>query len=191
MPRLYAYLDIIVILIIPLLPAILLYSLFGTMNLAQVEYGREIHLGGPVGAYFAFMLLARSLLKTAIKNRDPYSKIKKRLQGSWDIQASSLHDTQAEGVTTISVDEDGDLSLSGTFKINGKNIGTWHSIHASINNNRFTYVYVLEEAGADKITWCGVVTANVNNTNDSIEGIWKVYGPEEKSGEIKLSRQQK
>lgn len=181
--RIFSYFDVFFVMLVPLVPAALLFRLFGDLNFANVIIEKTIHLGGPIGGYAALVLIAKSIHRRALLRHDPAARAKKKLVGQWKMTSQSISGTAAESLTNIEISDEGELFLSGEFKKGGKPMGSWKSISATIDRQQLNYTYILEEVGSH-IVWSGRVICSINDKNKKLSGHWKVYGSGEKSGAI-------
>lgn len=181
--------------IISIIPAILLYYLFGELNAAGVQWaGKQVQLGGPVAAFFAVLLFCSRLYSTL----SAPSLLQKQLQnlaGTWTIEATSHGPSRRKAQSSTVMTSDGStLSIKGgTFRDppsqGGAVIGDWSAEIAVFDGYNLLYVYNLLDNKSE--AWKGVVRAALGTKarTPTFDGTWQVFGKEVHTGEIHMAKQ--
>lgn len=189
MSRLYLYLDVIIVLIVPLLPAYIIFQLFGEQNFASFSYSKEASFGGPIAAYICLALLAKGVLNKALTRHDPLISFKKKILGSWKVQSRCMvRDVLATGDAEFRINQANEIEVSGNFEINGQPMGSWKSVSVNFSNGRLEYIYILNDVSHGDIEWAGRVIMNVDISGRELSGTWEVFGPDRRYGLISFSK---
>lgn len=187
--------------IIALIPAVLLYLLFGDINSASFEE-TGVKLGGPMAAFFVVLSLLWRMYKHMQAKDNPLESQLAPLEGSWQIESTSNHSQRkASSETDIAMD-DGELRINGGtfFAINadgsrGKPIGNWSVEMAVSDGRRLKYFYHLTDDLAQQSSWKGLVEATLqdNDKHPFFIGTWQVLGQgkETHAGTITLKKLEK
>lgn len=181
-----------------LVPAVLLYYLFGVLNQAGVEWsGKSVQLGGPVAAFFAVLWFISNMY-FKISPPNPLEKQLKSLVGNWIIESDSYESGRKAYSTAVMKVENGSLHIEGGVfreeaikgEKEGKVIGDWGSEIAVFDGNHLLYLYTLTDRKAVQSTWKGVVRASLSVSEGvpSFVGIWQVFGPIFHEGEIRIRK---
>jgi hypothetical protein len=193
----------VVLLLVPLIPAVLLYYLFGTLNSATFGISREgIQTGGPIAAYLIALYAAIKTHRHLSEQRDILGALKKQLAGDWIVNSGSLPaGSTATGNCSATISDEGDLSIDGDLAYTGgakKNtpLGSWNTLKIWREGGELRYVYLLTEP-ATNVEWCGSAQLNLQFQKRwfglrkrlvSMGGTWKVYGPATKTGTLEFHR---
>lgn len=188
-----------ILLLLPLLPAVLLYVLFGELNSAGVQWSEAyaVQLGGPVAAYVIVLLIAWLIYKKLYVLENPLEPLLEALEGKWHLKSKSRETGRnAQSETTIVLD-DGALRIDGGtfFSVTedgskGDSIGQWHADMAVSDGRRLKYFYTLTDLLASPSTWRGLVEADLqpDSKPPTFRGTWQVIGKEVHSGSIVLTK---
>lgn len=187
--------------IIALIPAVLLYLLFGDINSATFEK-TGVKLGGPMAAFFVVLLLLWRMYKHMLANDNPLESQLAPLEGCWQLESvSNGSKRKASSETAIELD-DGELRISGgTFFAlspegsRGNPIGNWSVEMAVSDGRRLKYFYHLTDNLAQQSSWKGLVEATLQDDGKQpvFVGTWQVLGSgkEAHAGTITLTKQRK
>lgn len=188
-----------IIILLPLLPAVLLYMLFGELNSAGVQWTGTyaVQLGGPVAAYVSVLVIAWRIYKKLYVLVNPLESILRGLEGNWHIESKTgTSGRKAQSGTKIVLD-DGALRIDGGtfFSVaadgsKGDPIGQWSAEMAVSDGRRLKYFYTLTDSLAAPSTWRGLVEADLQpgSKSPAFRGTWQVIGKEFHSGTIVLTK---
>lgn len=182
---------------ISLVPAVLLYMLFGDLNSAAID-NTGLKLGGPVAAFFVVLSFLWRMYKFMLTRENPLESRMEALTGSWQLESTSGHSQRkARSETTIKID-DGELRIDGGtfFAVNndgskGNPIGNWSVEMAVCDGRRLKYFYHLTDNLVQQSSWKGLVEASLQEDAGQPEfvGTWQVLGKEAHAGTIILKKQ--
>ena len=190
---------LLTLVIVSLIPAILLFLLFGKLNSADLIWAgdQRLQLGGPVAAFFITLTTLWQMYKGMRTIENPVEEKLKNLVGSWEIESrSSGHGRKARSVTTIALD-DGELCIKGgTFfdvavdGSKGDAIGDWTAEMAVSDGHKLKYFYYLTDSLATSPTRKGLVelVLQENIKIPTFHGTWQVIGKESHSGTIIMKK---
>lgn len=177
-----------------LIPATLLFLLFGELNSALVQQ-TGLKLGGPVAAFFATLFLLWRMYKEMRFTDNPLEMRLQRLLGTWQIESRSANTgRRACSSTRIELD-DGEVRLTGGtfFSVDsdgtkGKAIGSWNVEMAVSDGHRLKYFYSLTDTlGSLPASRALAELALQDESAEPIfEGTWQALGKEFHSGDIRM-----
>lgn len=177
-----------------LIPATLLFLLFGELNNAVVEQ-IGLKLGGPVAAFFATLFLLWRMYKEIRFTENPLEMHLQSLIGSWQIESISANsDRRASSSTSIELD-DGEVRFAGgTFfsvesdGTKGKAIGSWNVEMAVSDGHRLKYFYNLTDSLGSLPTSRGLaeLALQEDSAETIFEGTWQALGKEFHTGNIRM-----
>jgi hypothetical protein len=178
-----------------LIPAVLLYLLFGSMSSATVERS-GIKLGGPVAAFFVALWLLWRMYKEMRLVESSLETLLRPLVGNWRIDSASPDSGRKAVSSTAIAFQDGGLQIAGgTFFTAGADgargaaIGDWSVEMAVADGRRLKYFYTLTDKLSTQSTWKGLVeVAADGGSAKTLEGTWQVLGKEHHSGTITLTK---
>jgi hypothetical protein len=176
----------VVLFLVPALPVIAFYVLFSQQNYFELQQSaRGIVASGPIAAYVALVWIAWEIYKRIAALTVPELPHIDKLTGGWRFTASSYHGSKRQGRFNL-FEQGGDLRLSGTFELDGKNIGHWKSTMTCLEENELSVVYSLEElrSGQNKMSRGMFVVHFDPEALDRLEGTWVVLGESEAHGDI-------
>lgn len=188
-----------ILILLSLIPAILLFLLFGQLNSANVKWTghQEVQLGGPVAAFFVTLTSLWQMYKHMTTKDNPLEAKLEALRGTWEVEARSGGGGRtAYSETGIGI-SDGELRISGgTFfdvaagGARGKAIGSWNVEMAVSDGRRLKYFYALTDMLADRSTWRGLaeLALQEDSPTPTFSGNWQVIGKEIHVGEITMKR---
>lgn len=186
--------DLTVGFLVPLVPAVLLYELFNSLNSASVvQTNQGIKLGGPAALYVVLLVLALQFVNRGRTKTDPLAKVKKDLVGNWDIDSVSSNDHKAESVSNFRLDEDELILAGGSFVENRKTIGTWAPDHIILDPDRdeVIFLYDLKDAVAG-VSWRGLMELTISREDPLVmRGTWEVIGPKHHRGTVTFVKRAK
>lgn len=181
------------IVILPLIPSVLLYHLFGDSSFASFM-STGIHLGGPIAAYFIIFLAVIKLFKVIqpdeinkiIEKEKRNKKIMEIISGNWDFDANFQDENGApkmvQGTASLNPDSiDGKLNITGNWKDeSGNPIGNWDADEIILTDHDLIYHYSVPAIG-DKPSSTGVSKLIFNYDDKrkkilSMNGNWGVLG---------------
>jgi len=188
---------IAVLVVLALLPAILLFWLFGQLNSAVIEQ-TGLKLGGPVAAFFAVLYFLWKMYKEMRFADNPLEGRLQPLVGSWRIESKSAgSDRRASSGTNIEL-KDGELQITGgtffavgTDGSKGNAIGSWNAEMAVSDGYRLKYFYTLTDSLGSLTTSRGLVEAALEDaaSEPTFRGTWQALGKEFHSGELTIKKQ--
>jgi hypothetical protein len=188
------------LLVLSLIPAILLYLLFGKLNSANVQWtGKQVvELGGPVAFFFITLWFLWHMYKHMNATDNPLESQLGPLGGTWEVEASSTESgRKARSGTGIAL-QDGELRISGgTFfdiaadGARGEAIGSWNVEMAVSDGRRLKYFYTLTDMLADHSTSRGLAELTLQDDSPipTFYGNWQVIGKEIHAGVITMKKQ--
>lgn len=177
------------ILVLPLVPACLIYYLFGNSSAAST-WGEFFTLGGPIAAYFVIMCTAFGIFRN-ISTPEETSKLKLRtrmhklLIGQWTCESkvhSAEGDRDVSGCAVISVASDGEISISGHwFNQNNEPTGVWSADEIILTERKLVVVYSVPTVTGARGAFIGLINlnfvyANASHTVAQLKGYWGVLG---------------
>jgi hypothetical protein len=173
--------------LIPLVPAVLLYELFNSLNSASViQTNQGVKLGGPAALYFVLLILALRYVNRWRNKTDPLAKLRKDLVGTWDVNSVSSNDRKAVSTSSFRLDDDNLILAGGSFVENGKTIGTWTPDHIILDRDRdkVIFLYDLKDTAA-AVDWRGLMELTVGRETPLVmRGTWEVIGQNHHSGTV-------
>lgn len=183
--------------LLSLLPAVLLFHLFGELNSAGVTLtgGKAVQLGGPTAVFFIALTLLWKMYRVMLEIDTDFEAKVHNLIGLWKVESTSeTSGRKAISETTIAFD-DGQLIIGGgTFFDVGQNgvkgtpIGEWSVDIAVSDGRKVKYFYSLKDSTALQ-AWKGVVEMTYqSDPNPSLYGTWQVTGKEYHSGNITMTK---
>jgi len=183
--------------VLSLVPAVLLYILFGDLNNADITVkGRQvIQLGGPTAVFFLTLSFLWRMYKYIYVKENPLETMVQNLIGSWKVESESgTSGRKANSDTRISF-RDGQLEIDGGtfFDVGpkgekGDSIGDWNVDIAVSDGRRVKYFYTLRDSISAR-TWTGVVEMIYqNDATPAMHGRWQVIGNEYHSGKISMTK---
>jgi hypothetical protein len=186
--RRYVVIDIVVGFLVPLVPAVLLYELFTSLNSASViQDNKGIKLGGPAALYVVLLVLALRYMNRWRTNMDPLAKLKKDLVGTWDVTSESSNGRKAVSSSKFRLDDNNNLILAGgSFVEEGRTIGNWTPDHIILDPSpeMVIFLYDLKDASAG-VNSRGLMELTMgSDTRLSMQGTWEVFGKEYHSGTV-------
>ncbi len=186
---------IAVLVALSLLPAVLIYWLFGILSSAEVAWASDkVKLGGPIAAFFAILLLLYGFYSRLMGTPTRESDVAQPFVGRWLAKSSS----NASGRTATSdvdaqLTDGGRLALSGNLRDqSGKVIGAWDTKEVFCTPTSLAYRYVITDrvSGNTTIAFC---TLRIQERDKStrptrLSGDWDVIGPKHHDGTVELER---
>jgi hypothetical protein len=178
--------------LIPLVPAVLLYELFNSINSASVvQTNQGIKLGGPAALYFVLLILALWYVNKWRTKTDPLEKLKKDLVGNWNVNSVSSSNRTAVSTSSFRLNEDNNLiSAGGSFIEEGRTIGTWTPDQIILDQVRdnVIFLYDLRDAAAD-VNLRGLMELTIGRQTPLImQGTWEVIGPNRHRGTVTFEK---
>jgi hypothetical protein len=179
-----------------LVPAVLLYLLFGELNSATVEK-TGLKLGGPVAAFFVALYGLWKMYKGMRSVDNPFESRLQALVGAWQIESKSSESGRKATSSTKIALEEGELRIDGgtffavgTDGSQGDAIGSWSVEMAVSDGRRLKYFYSLTDNLASHSTWKGLVEVAAPDDSDvqGFQGTWQVLGKEHHRGTISITR---
>jgi hypothetical protein len=193
----------VVLLLVPLVPAVSLYYIFGSLNSSAFGIPAEgVQTGGPIAAYLIVLYAGIKAHAQLSGQKDIIGLLKKQIIGDWMVSSASLPGgSVAEGKCSATITDDGDLSIDGELAYIDSDkkstpLGSWRTLKIWREGGELRYVYLLTEP-ATNVEWCGSVQLNLKFTKRwlglrkhlaTMGGTWKVYGPTTKNGTLTYSR---
>ncbi len=111
-----------------LVPAVLIYWLFGTLSSADVSWASDkVKLGGPIAAFFAILLLLYQIYSRQTGQTTRESDVARPFVGRW-LATSYSNDSGRTATSDVDaiLTASGELALSGNLRDQaGKVIGDW------------------------------------------------------------------
>jgi hypothetical protein len=180
--------------LIPLVPAVLLYELFDSLNSASViQTNQGIKLGGPAALYFILLTFALRYINRWRTKTDPFAKLRKDLIGTWDVDSVSSHGRKAVSKSSFQLDDDSLSLAGGSFDEEGKTIGNWTPDHIILDRDRdqVIFLYDLKDATGG-VNWRGLMELTIDRgTQLVMKGTWEVIGPNHHSGTVTFVKRDK
>jgi hypothetical protein len=187
-----------VLVALSLVPAILIYWLFGTLSSADVTWASEnVKLGGPVAAFFAILLCLFVFYSRLVQIKPPHEdRLARPFVGRW---LATSHANVSKRVATSIVDalltDNGMLILSGNLKNeDGKEIGNWETNEVFCTPTGLAYRYVMTDrvptADNTSMAFCTlrIDARDKRNRPTRLSGIWDVIGSRHHDGTVELVR---
>jgi hypothetical protein len=185
-----------VLVILSVVPAILIYWLFGALSSADVAWASDkVKLGGPIAAFFAILLLLFAIYSRLMGTRTREYDLAQPFVGTWRAVA---HSNASGRVATSNVDavlaDGGILVLSGDLQDqNGKLIGSWSTKEVFCTPTGLAYRYVIiDRAGTTdtSIAFCTlrIVKRDKSGSPIRLSGTWDVIGRIHHDGTVDLER---
>ena len=177
--------------LVPLVPAVLLYGLFSSLNSASLIQGNEgIKLGGPAALYVILLGLALRYINRWRANIDPLAKLKKGLVGTWDVISKSSNDRNATSTSSFRLDNNNLILTGGSFVEEAKVIGTWTPDHIILDPSpeMVIFLYDLKDVSTG-VTSRGLMELTISpGTPPSMTGTWEVIGKDHHQGTVTFVR---
>jgi hypothetical protein len=186
-----------VLVVLSLVPATMIYWLFGALSSANVAWASDkVKLGGPIAAFFAILLLLYRMYSRLMTTESRDSDLAQPFVGRW---RATSHSNVSGRDATSDIDAvltgDGMLALSGNFRDqDGKDIGDWDSKEVFCTPSRVAFRYVITDKGAAEdntnIAFCTlrIAARNKSGRPTRLSGTWDVIGPRHHDGTIELER---
>jgi hypothetical protein len=177
--------DLIAAFLVPLIPAVLLYKLFSSLNSASVIQTNEgIKIGGPAALYVILLILALRYINRWRTTTDPLTKLKKNLVGTWDVKSVSSHDHEAVSTSTFSIDNNELILGGGAFVEGEKTIGHWTPDHIILDrpHNMVIFLYDLKDGAVNSR---GLMELTIDKeAPPTMTGTWEVIGQDHHNGTV-------
>lgn len=181
----------LVLLLAPAVPVFAFYLVFKQLNFVEVDgLPTGVVAAGPIAAYFVVFWLGLRLFKYVQSQSSPLSSAEEELVGTdWSFEARSQHGAR-DGTFSIGIDDRGRLSLSGNFKLGGRNVGAWKSTMAQCANKRLDVLYDLSESGKGSVHDSqGLLSMSAEPADpDAMSGSWFVIGDADAFGDLTCKR---
>ena len=172
------------------MPVIVFYLIFNDQNYFELEdAARGIVATGPIAAYIALVLVGARINKQISALTHPLTEAEEKLVGTkWTFESHSQKEDRT-GSFEIS-DERGRLSIEGSFKKDGRDVGSWQSTMAQCESSQLKIVYNLSDAGKEQVrNSTGMVTLSRDaNDPDAMSGPWAVIGDDTALGDMSCRR---
>lgn len=184
-----------VLMLVPAIPVFAFYLVFKEVNFVEVnDLPAGIAATGPIAAYFALLWLGFRLngqLNAQLNEKpSPLSPAEEKMVGTaWSFEARSQNGSR-HGKFTFDTDDRGRLCVSGSFKMDGRNVGSWKSSMVQYGNQQLEFVYDLSDSGKGGIRKTrGLLSMSVEPDDpDAMSGDWGVIGDDEAFGELHCTR---
>jgi len=141
------------IIILPLLPSVIIYKLFGQLNKARStgkKYGIAFTLGGPIAAYFIIFVTAFYFYQNIPNELEPLSlelqkkeSIAKKVIGTWDANCVYIlpDGSKMAATSEISITKgEFDIYVNGVYKT-GEFKGHWKARKVFLDHKQLSYVF--------------------------------------------------
>lgn len=186
--------DLAAAFLVPLVPAVLLYELFSSLNSASVIQDNEgVKLGGPAALYFVLLVVALRYVNKWRTLMDPLAKLKRDLVGTWDVTSTSSNGHKAVSTSEFRLD-DNDLTLvGGSFVEEDKTVGLWTPDHIILDKSpeQVIFLYDLKDASAG-VNSRGLMELTMGSEKPrTMQGNWEVIGKNHHSGTVTFVRRDK
>ena len=179
--------DLAATFLVPLIPAVLLYELFSSLNSASMIQDNEgIKLGGPAALYFVLLIVALRYMNQWRTKLDPLAQLKKALVGTWDVTSVSSHGRKAISTSKFRLD-DNDLTLvGGSFVEEDKTVGVWTPDHIILDRSpeEVIFLYDLKDTSAGVNSRGLMELTMVSEKPLTMQGTWEVIGKNHHSGTV-------
>lgn len=180
---------------VSLVPAVLLYWLFGTLSSADVRWASSsVKLGGPIAAFFATLLLLATIYFKLMGPALSELEVAEPFSGQWRLSSkSNASGRVATSLVDAQLTTDGKLLLSGNLlDADGKDIGEWDSKEVFCTPTGLAYRYVITDK-VSKQTTIGFSRTRITKRDKrkrptQLSGIWDVIGANHHDGTVELKR---
>jgi hypothetical protein len=196
MPWIKSLFVYVVLVLVPLVPVLVIYDLYGEQNYFGLDqWVKGMVATGPIAAY-VFLLWLNWKIITAIA-RDfgqPLSdglEVPDGLLGDWRYISSTSNDTERKGRCTISV-VGSRLILHGSYRNEqDEYYGDWESSLAGVEAGYLYFVYDIDKVLARGVgPRKGICTVSLDNLqHGKLDGIWGAIDQQEIKGKITLSKE--
>jgi hypothetical protein len=179
--------DLAAAFLVPLVPAVLLYELFSSLNSASVIQDNEgIKLGGPAALYVVLLGVALRYMNKWRTAMDPLANLKEHLVGTWDVTSESSNGHKAVSTAIFRLDNNGLTLVGGSFVEGNKTVGSWTPDHIILDNSpeQVIFLYDLKDAitGANSR---GLMELTMGSEIPlTMSGTWEVIGKDHHSGTV-------
>jgi hypothetical protein len=177
-----------IMVIIPVLPAWIMYKQFGGQNFSRYQgLNRSVQLGGPIAAYFIIMITIFSFeyntnMELVNTMRD-CNKIQQEYVGNWVAVSMHKDETGEVLVTNGKVFirwENSKLIINGTYGSDGEDIGSWSADELIANEEKLIFIWqvaTLDET-VGYVTGVGILMVTKKKKKKVVElrGNWGVIG---------------
>ena len=180
-----------VLLLVPAVPVFAFYLVFKESNVVEVqELPSGVIATGPIAAYFVLLWVGSHLAKDFYRESSSLSPAEEELvDTAWSFEAKSQNGSRY-GKFKIGTDERGRLSLSGSFMLDGSNVGSWKSTMAQCSTEQLQVLYDLTDSGKGEIDdSTGLLSMSVEPDDpDTMSGSWGVVGDSKAFGDLRCEK---
>lgn len=179
--------NLTVIIFLPLMPAVILYGLFGHLNKARTEtekLGQKFTLGGPIAAYFVILTTCYGFIahqdnmaqESWYQNIIEKESLIEKIIGDWQAVATYQDAEGIEKTSTsrISINKGRfGLYIQGQF---GPNNSHWKSRQVFLDENQLSYVFYVPTQPGQSTIGITVLDYTLNPTNNEINEMFGDWG---------------
>lgn len=132
-----------VVFLLPLVPVVVLYRLFGEANYFGFDgWAKGVTASGPVALYVFLIYFGLRFIRWYVDNVDS-TQVDSRFFGVWAME-SRTEDKSAHRLSSVKVEWDAGVKLSGDWADeDGNHIGSWSSRCVDVKGTEFHFTYVL------------------------------------------------